>query len=109
MLRNLPEGSRFLAAMHYDKRDPNEELEPLDERTEAIMDSRVWTIDRRLSAMQINAIYMNVAVSGAGCWPEGKTPEFPTIGPASWQPKTAAEEELKDNFDVLRKMGWPGA
>jgi hypothetical protein len=106
MLRNLPEGSRYYAAMAVDNpRDESESAEA-DPRQEAIMDHRVWTLDRRLQAMVINALNLNTAVSGH--W--DKPPDFETIGPASWRtdaPKKKSEQEFTDNFDFFRKMGFP--
>lgn len=80
-------------------------LEP-DPRREAILDMRLWTLDRRLQATEINAIYTQVAVSGQ--WGKEGPPDFPVIGPAAWQPAKKKPDEPKNNFDVLRKMGWPG-
>lgn len=109
MIRNLPEGSRFTAAMSVDKEgelgDAVVFAEP-DPRTAAIMDHRTWTVDRRLQATEINAIHTQIAVTGH--WGKEGPPDFPVIGPASWQPAKKQSEELKDNYDVLRKMGWPG-
>jgi hypothetical protein len=72
------------------------------------MDQRTWTLDRRLKAMEINAMYSLIAVSGE--WGKKGPPTFPTIGPAEWRPedKPKMSEEPKDLSDVLRKMGWPG-
>jgi hypothetical protein len=107
MIRNLPEGSRFVAAMEVDRDKDNEAPLLTDPRTEAVMDQRVWTLDRRLKAMQINAIYSQVAVSGH--WGKDGPPDFPTVGPADWRAAGSKKsKEPKDNFDVLRKMGWPG-
>ena len=107
MLRNLPEGSRYYAAMAVDNpRDESAESANPDPRTEAIMDHRVWTMDRRLLAMVINALNLNTAVSGH--WE--KPPDFETIGPASWSEKPSSkkpEQEFADNFDFFRKMGFP--
>lgn len=107
MLRNLPEGSRYYAAIAVDRED-DEENKELDPRTEALLDHRVWTLDRRLKAMAINAINLNTAVSGH--WGEDGPPDMETIGPASWRKtdkKKPAEQEFKDNFDFFRKMGFP--
>jgi hypothetical protein len=106
MIRNLPEGSRLAAAMSVDQPDDAETAEP-DPRREAIADHRVWTMDRRLQATQINALYSQIAVSGH--WGKEGPPDFPVIGPASWQTASNKESnEPKDNFDVLKRMGWPG-
>ena len=105
MLRNLPEGSRYYAAMAVDHKDEAPESDERDERTEEIMDHRIWTMDRRLVAMLINAVNLNTTVSGH----MEKSP-FETIGPSSWsedEPKKPAEQEFTDNFDFFRKMGFP--
>jgi hypothetical protein len=106
MVRNLPEGSRYYAAAVAD--DPEAAVPPeLDPRTEAVMDHRVWTLDRRLAAGIINAINTNTCATGM--WSD-KPPEFPMIGPASWQGKSVKpeeEEEYLDNFDFFRKKGFP--
>ena len=107
MLRNLPEGSRYIAAMSADRDDDGPEDTERDPRQEAVMDHRVWTIDRRLKAMEINTLYSLIAVTGE--WGPKGPPNFPTIGPASWQPtSTPKSSEPKDNYDVLKRMGWPG-
>ena len=110
MIRNLPEGSRYYAAMAVDHKDDEAdeaEKPESDPRTEEIMDHRVWTMDRRLVAMLINAVNLNTTVSGH----MEKSP-FETIGPSSWSAtdepkKPLAEQEFKDNFDFFRKMGFP--
>lgn len=108
MIRNLPEGSRYYAAMAVDHKDDEAGEKPeSDPRIEEIMDHRVWTMDRRLAAMLINAVNLNTTVSGQ----MEKSP-FETIGPASWRSddepkKPRAEQEFKDNFDFFRKMGFP--
>lgn len=105
MLRNLPEGSRYYAAMAVDHKDDEAQPESDDPRTEEIMDHRVWTMDRRLTAMLINAVNLNTTVSGH----MEKSP-FETIGPSSWkddEPKKPSEQEFEDNFDFFRKMGFP--
>lgn len=105
MIRNLPEGSRFVASMEVD-RDKTDEPLLLDPRIEAVMDRRVWTLDRRLNAMQINAIYSQIAVSGH--WGKDGPPDFTTVGPMDWRAESKQSKEPKDNFDVLKRMGWPG-
>lgn len=109
MLRNLPEGSRFAAAMSVDNAEELEDAEAFfarDPRREDIADHRTWTMDRRLQATEINALYSLIAVSGQ--WGKEGPPDFPVIGPAAWQPTKKKSEEPKDLFDVLKKMGWPG-
>ena len=110
LIQNLPEGSRFRAAMAYDRPDESEDMPELDPRVESIADRRSWTLPRRLQAMEINAINMNTAATGN--WKNGP-PDFPTIGPADWQGPPAVgkktEPVYKDNFDLFKRMGWPSA
>ena len=107
MLRNLPEGSRYYAAMAVDRKNDAPESDERDPRLEEVMDHRVWTMDRRLIAMLINAVNLNTTVSGH--WE--KPPHFETVGPASWSEeepkKKLSEQEFTDNFDFFRKMGFP--
>jgi hypothetical protein len=108
MIRNLPEGSRFNAAYLADHPPETDEQFETDPRREAIADGVAWTLDRKLKAMEINAINLNTAVTGN--WKD-KAPDFPTIGPAAWRandPAQKPEPEFVDNFDFFRKMGWPG-
>lgn len=105
MIRQLPEGSRFGAAMAYDRRDEIEEIK-ISDRDRAVADLRVWTLERKLQAMVVNSINNSTVLSNQ--WEKGKEPKFPVVGPDSWQPKESAPEEPKNNFDVLKRMGWPG-
>lgn len=111
MLRDLPAHSRFAAALKADRPELQKAPEP-DARTKSIMDSRMWDTDRRLTATLINGLYMNTLVTGQ--WPKDKAPKLPTVGPLEWQPeeiakkKAASKPPPRDNFDVLRQMGWPG-
>lgn len=107
MIRNLPEGSRFVAAMEVDRdKENDDDTLQTDPRTEAVMDQRVWTLDRRLKAMTINAIYSQIAVSGH--WGKDGPPDFAIVGPSEWRAESKQSKEPKDNFDVLKRMGWPG-
>jgi hypothetical protein len=111
LIRNLPEGSRFRAVTAVDYPEASEDRPESDPRAEAIADRRSWTLDRRLVAMEINAINLNTAATGQ--W-KGSPPDFPTVGPAEWQSpadkrgsKTGPEPAYTDNFDFFKKMGWP--
>lgn len=111
MLRELPEHSRFASALKADRPEIASSAK-VTERDKVVMDSRMWTTDRRLMATAINAVYMNTIVTGQ--WPKDKAPKLPTVGPLEWQPeeiakkKVTEEPPLQNNFDVLRKMGWTG-
>lgn len=109
MIRNLPEGSRFFAAVTIDH--PTEDEAESDPRLEAINDRRIWTLDRRLMAMSINATNTHTALSVP--WKD-KAPDFPVIGPDEWQEpadrraaRARPEPVYTDNFDFFQKMGWP--
>lgn len=106
MIRGLPEGCRFTSARLADMDDDMDDGLELDPRTEALADNRVWTLDRRLQAMAINAIYTQIAASGN--WGKDGPPEFPTVGPSAWRAESKKPDEPKNNWDVLKKMGWPG-
>jgi hypothetical protein len=94
-----------MAVDHGEESEEAKAFFAADPRREEVADHRTWTMDRRLKATEINAIYNLIAVSGQ--WGKEGPPDFPVIGPAAWQPKKQSDEP-KDNFDVLRKMGWPG-
>jgi hypothetical protein len=110
LIRNLPEGSRFLAAVAVDRPEISGDGPEPDPRIEAINDRRTWTLDRRLQAMAVNAVNTHTALSIQ--WKD-KPPDFPVIGPAEWQPNDRSGASAKpepvytDNFDFFRKMGWP--
>jgi hypothetical protein len=113
MIRNLPEGSRFLAAVAVDHPDiSGDDVREPDPRIEAINDRRIWTLDRRLAAMAVNATNTNTALSVQ--WKDNKPPDFPTVGPADWQSPSdrrassaTPDPVYTDNFDFFKKMGWP--
>jgi hypothetical protein len=109
MMRHLPEGSRYVAIMSAPMDDdeakrPEPEIDP---ELEAAMARRYWTQDRKLTAMQINAVRDLTLVSGN--WEKGKEPKFPVIGPPEWRGETAAKKKQPvSNNDVLKALGWNG-
>lgn len=91
MLRNLPEGARYTAAMSA---PDGREHPPLDAETEGMLDRKLWTTDRVLAAQIINAIRDLTVVAGrSGKWESGKEPEFPIVGPASWRKPSVGESK----------------
>jgi len=80
------------------------------------LDAQLWTFDRQLQAMVINAVNTNTAMTG-GPWKDDKPPQFPVAGPIDWDPerkrKLAAKEKVEtgnwDNWDIARKLGIPEA
>jgi hypothetical protein len=108
MMRQLPEGSRYAAIMSAPMDDDEARPEPeIDPATEAAMQRRYWTSDRKLKAMEINAIRDLTLVTGH--WEKGKEPKFPVIGPPEWRGETAAKKKPATTNDVLRALGWNGA
>lgn len=108
MMRHLPEGSRYVAIMSAPMDDdeakrPEPEIDP---ELEAAMSRRYWTQDRKLTAMQINAVRDLTLVTGN--WEKGKEPKFPVIGPPEWRGETAKKKQPVTNNDVLKALGWNG-
>ena len=94
MLRNLPEGSRYSAAMSAPG-PATDERPPLDPVVEAQLERQLWTADRRLMAQLINSLHTLIQVTGK--WKEGEGPQFPVIGPASWREDTTPAASGPDN------------
>lgn len=84
MIRHLPEGSNYVAALQS---APAAELEeqPGDEPAEVdpVQEHKLWTMDRLLTAQLINSVNMLVRYSIE--WKDGKPPDLPIIGPAMWR------------------------
>ena len=64
MMRNLPEGSRYVAIMSAPMDDDKAPKPQIDPETEAAYERRFWTQDRRLSAQLINAVRDLTLVTG---------------------------------------------
>lgn len=108
MMRHLPEGSRYAAIMSAPM--DGDEARPLpepDPEALELYNRRFWTQDRRMAAMQLNALRDLTLVTGN--WPKDKQPKFPVIGPAEWRgEKPAKKAEPITNNDVLKALGWNG-
>lgn len=109
MIRNLPEGSLFVALRQVEAEDEGIEREQMTQREEDLAEQKLWTTDRKLMAQLINAIHglasITVRIHG------GKDPEIPVVGPSEWDPKAQRKKELLKNWtneDVLRALGWAG-
>jgi hypothetical protein len=106
MLRNLPEGSRYVAVMSAPMDDDTAPPQ-IDPEKEAAYERRFWTQDRRLMAQSINAIRDLTLVTGS--WKKGEEPKFPVIDPPEWRGETAAQKNKPvTNNDVLKALGWNG-
>lgn len=115
MIRDLPEGSRYVAVRAHDVDQMSEDIK-LTTAEERRLDARLWTFDRKLLAMQINAVNNNTAITG-GPWKGDKGPEFAIVGPAEWDPKRMQKLKAREKYetgnwdlwDVARAMGIPEA
>lgn len=110
MIRNLPEGSRYVAVRAHDVDTMPEDIK-LSASEQKRIDATTWTFDRRLLAMITNAVNSNTAMTG-GPW-KGDPPKFPIIGPMEWDAdkmrKLDARERVEtgnwSNWDVARALG----
>jgi hypothetical protein len=101
LLRNLPEGARYAAAIASapevatvaEKRETPEETDPASE-------ARTWTQDRLLMAQLINSV--NTLVRFTIQWEQGKAPKLPLVGPSSWRGEGKAKPLTV--MDVLNKI-----
>lgn len=101
LLRNLPEGTRYVAAVAsapeaaavHAKRAKAAEVDPT-------LDSRTWTFDRLLMAQLINSI--NALVRHTIPWPKDGAPELPLVGPNSW--RQGPKSKPLSVMDVLNKI-----
>jgi hypothetical protein len=113
LIRQLPEGSRFVA--HWTTNNPGvAEAAKLTAAEERYLDSKLWSHSDRLTAMIVNAVNQNTIALGN--WAKGKTPEIPIVGPADWDPKRKRRIEIREQIeqgavstaDILKAMGWNG-
>lgn len=101
LLRNLPEGSRYAAAVTsapeaaavHQKRAEEAEADP-------VLDARTWNFDRLLMAQLINSI--NALVRHTIPWPKDGAPELPLVGPSSW--RQGPKSKPLSVMDVLNKI-----
>lgn len=102
MLRNLPEGASFTAAMSAPPTDGGPASpQSIDPELEAWLDRKTWTEDRRLQAQVINLL--GILIRYSINWGEGNAPEFDVIGPAEWRGTKAQATggQAKSIDDVL--------
>ena len=109
MLRNLPEGARYVATLSAPVGGDKEQDDPppLDPELEGLLDRMTWNEDRRLLAQLLNQV--NFLISHCFPWQEGKAPEFPIVGPAEWRREAQTHKQgSKTMMDLLREMGHVG-
>lgn len=109
LIRHLPEGSLYVSILQS---APEEDLpvrtsEPLV--IDPVQESQTWTHDRLLMAQLINSV--NLLVRHTIQWKDGKAPQLPLIGPASWRgegdkPKTSKPLTVQDVINNI--MGQHG-
>jgi hypothetical protein len=104
MIRHLPEGSNYVATLQSAPVD--ELLERSDEPAEIdpVQESQMWTQDRILMAQLINSV--NMLVRHSIQWQDGKAPNLPLIGPASWRGEGANSKPSKplSVMDVINNV-----
>lgn len=104
MIRHLPEGSNYVAIfqsapveeLRQEQADPGE--------VDPIQDAQMWTQDRLLMAQLINSV--NLLVRHSIQWQDGKAPQLPLIGPASWRGEGAKSKPSKSLsvMDVISRI-----
>jgi hypothetical protein len=126
MIRDLPGHSRWHSWVHDPDRGAEfREAYGLDDEVEDggdesqedapvdwYEDSRMWPEDRVLYAAIINRLQQ--VIEALPVWPEGKRPDFPTVGPARWRGEEPHKKEEKPPkketsvADVLAVFGYTG-
>ena len=104
MIRHLPEGSNYVAALQSAPVD--ELLERSDEPAaiDPFQESKMWTQDRVMMAQLINSV--NMLVRHSIQWQDGKAPQLPLVGPSSWRGEGANSKssEPLSVADVINKV-----
>lgn len=103
LLKRLPEGSHYAAAMASSPevlaaRAENDKTTAVDPAVEA----RTWTFDRTLMAQLINSV--NALVTHLPNWEQGKAPKLPLVGPAEWRGETGAPAKPLSVMDTFNKI-----
>jgi hypothetical protein len=103
MLRNLPEGSRYVAAISSAPEVADAPPSDTPAEDDPSAELRVWTQDRMLMAQLINSV--NVLVRYSINWEQGKAPKLPLVGPSSWSgDKGNKPAKPLSVMDVLNKI-----
>ena len=101
MLRHLPEGSRYVAAITSAPEVADATPQEIPEEADPALELRTWTQDRQLMAQLINSV--NVLVRHSINWEQGKAPKLPLVGPSSWRGEGKSAKPLTV-MDVLNKI-----
>ena len=104
LLRRLPEGSHYAAAMSAAPETVAARAEA--DKSPAVdpaVEARTWTLDRTLMAQLINSV--NALVTHSIPWEQGKAPKLPVVGPAAWRGETTgAPAKPLSVLDVFNKV-----
>lgn len=104
MLRHLPEGSRYVAALTSAPEAAGETLDEAPTEIDPVAETRTWTTDRQMMAQLINSV--NTLVRHSIPWEQGKAPKLPLVGPAAWRgegPQATPAKPLSV-LDVINKV-----
>lgn len=103
MLRRLPEGSHYAAALASNTAPATTDAQDTPAEIDPAVEARTWTFDRTLMAQLINSV--NALVTHSIPWEQGKAPKLPLVGPAAWRgegPKAPAKPlSVMDAFNKL--------
>jgi hypothetical protein len=104
MIRHLPEGSNYVAALQS---APAVSLVTLQEpEPDPAQEYITWTHDKMLLAQLINSV--NMLVRHSIQWQDGKAPEFPLVGPSTWReegPESTPSKPVSVSDTLNRIMG----
>ena len=103
MIRNLPEGTRYVAALASAREESGEyELTESEQvsQPDPIEEHMTWTNDRVLMAQLINSVNMLVRYSIQ--WE--KPPQIPLVGPAAWREGAKKPRKATSVMDVINRI-----
>ena len=106
MIRHLPEGSNYVAALQSAPVEELVELIGAEPSTEIdlVQEHKTWTMDKVLLAQLINSV--NMLVKYSINWGDGKSPDLPLVGPASWRGEGPEKTQSKPESvaDTLNRI-----
>jgi hypothetical protein len=103
MLRNLPEGSRYVAAITSAPEVADAPPSDIPAEANPAQELRMWTQDRMLMAQLINSV--NTLVRHSIQWEQGKAPKLPLVGPSAWRGEGGTKPAKPLSvMDVLNKI-----
>lgn len=103
MIRNLPEGTRYVAALAASREESGEfdEQESVEEvHVDPVQEQLTWTTDRILMAQLINSVNMLVRYSIQ--WE--KPIHLPLVGPEKWREGENKPRKATSVMDVIHRI-----